>query len=250
MDGITFTLFPAEPHTLAGRARIVIERAIARLELAPGTVVSEREIGERTGLGRAPVREALHRLAGEGLVSPRSGSGYLVAPITLAGIRNLFEMWRVVEPAAIVAGLHLSFSPEGTGTLLEALRRIRKADDDSGSHDGGDAAVEEVIFHLLMISTSTNQWYVNLFTSAMTEIERVLRFAARLGARLHDAMDDHDVLLEARLQRDRDIVRRIAVEHIDRVQAAVSSALMNSDANLAADVGAGAGKWSGPLTSR
>lgn len=57
---------PAE--TLTDQAYFRLEEMIVTLELAPGSVLSEQALSLRLGIGRTPIREALQRLAREGLV--------------------------------------------------------------------------------------------------------------------------------------------------------------------------------------
>jgi DNA-binding GntR family transcriptional regulator len=54
-------------ETLTDRAYTEIEELIVTLQLAPGSVLSEQMLSERLGIGRTPIREALQRLAREGL---------------------------------------------------------------------------------------------------------------------------------------------------------------------------------------
>ena len=70
---------PAEPA--ATRAYRALERMIVTLELAPGSVATEGALIERLGLGRTPVREAIQRLAWEGLLDIRPRAGLAIAPL-------------------------------------------------------------------------------------------------------------------------------------------------------------------------
>jgi DNA-binding GntR family transcriptional regulator len=58
-----------------------LEAMLVTQELAPGTLVSEAQLGERLGMGRTPIREAIQRLAWEGLLLIRPRHGILVTPI-------------------------------------------------------------------------------------------------------------------------------------------------------------------------
>ena len=70
-------------------------------ELAPGTPLSELWLVERTGASRTPVREALRRLAAEGLVDLVPRQGARVSRVSAAGIRDLFQFRELLEPAAV-----------------------------------------------------------------------------------------------------------------------------------------------------
>jgi DNA-binding GntR family transcriptional regulator len=70
-------------------------------ELAPGTPLSELSLVERTGASRTPVREALRRLAAEGLVDLVPRQGARVSRVSAAGVRDLFDFRGLLEPVAV-----------------------------------------------------------------------------------------------------------------------------------------------------
>jgi DNA-binding GntR family transcriptional regulator len=70
-------------------------------ELAPGTPLSELPLVERTGASRTPVREALRRLAAEGLVDLVPRQGARVSRVSLQSVRDLFDFRCLLEPAAV-----------------------------------------------------------------------------------------------------------------------------------------------------
>jgi len=70
-------------------------------ELAPGTPLSELSLVERTGASRTPVREALRRLAAEGLVDLTPRLGARVSRVSAQNVRDLFEFRQLLEPAAM-----------------------------------------------------------------------------------------------------------------------------------------------------
>jgi DNA-binding GntR family transcriptional regulator len=85
----------------ADQAFLDIERMIVLQELAPGTLVSEKQLMERTGLGRTPVREALQRLARERLVEIHPNRGVLVPAASIEAQLKLLELRRTLEPFAV-----------------------------------------------------------------------------------------------------------------------------------------------------
>jgi DNA-binding GntR family transcriptional regulator len=80
-----------EPRSLAEKAYQQLLRKITRLELAPGTVLVERALIESLGIGRTPVREALQRLAIEGLVTHLPNRGMFVAEISATNVQEIYE---------------------------------------------------------------------------------------------------------------------------------------------------------------
>ena len=83
--------------TLTDRAYEMIETRIVALDLEPGQVLSESQLVEELGIGRTPVREALQRLAAEGLVVVMPRRGVMVAEINIAKQLQLLELRREVE---------------------------------------------------------------------------------------------------------------------------------------------------------
>ncbi|HET7729798.1 MAG TPA: GntR family transcriptional regulator [Usitatibacter sp.] len=74
-----------------------MEELIVTLELAPGAVVSEAELSQRTGIGRTPIREALQRLARERLVNILPRRGIVVSEINVGSQLRLLEVRRELE---------------------------------------------------------------------------------------------------------------------------------------------------------
>jgi len=88
----------------ASKADLVHRRLKEQIELgelAPGAPLSELSLVERTGASRTPVREALRRLAAEGLVELVPRQGARVSRVSLQSVRDLFDFRALLEPAAI-----------------------------------------------------------------------------------------------------------------------------------------------------
>ncbi len=83
--------------TLTDLAYARLEEMIATLLLAPGEFLSEQVLAETVGLGRTPIREALQRLAREGLVSILPRRGVQVAPIDAREQLLVVEVRRELE---------------------------------------------------------------------------------------------------------------------------------------------------------
>jgi DNA-binding GntR family transcriptional regulator len=72
---------PPVQEPASARAYQALERMIVTLELPPGSVATEGSLISRLGLGRTPVREAIQRLAWEGLLEVRPRAGLGIAPL-------------------------------------------------------------------------------------------------------------------------------------------------------------------------
>lgn len=91
---------PDDP-TLRSRAYEAIEDLIVTGRLAPGAPVTEGGLAERTGIGRTPIREALQRLAREGLVSIRPRAAIVVLEMTPARQMQLLEARAVLQEQTV-----------------------------------------------------------------------------------------------------------------------------------------------------
>lgn len=83
--------------TLSNKAYDLIEEMIVTLKLKPGSIISEGDLMNETGIGRTPVREALLRLASEHLVEMRPRKGIIVSEINITDQIALLETRRALE---------------------------------------------------------------------------------------------------------------------------------------------------------
>ena len=90
-------LVAARPRSLTAQAYERIEEMIVKLELQPGTALSEAELSARLGIGRTPVREALFRLEREGYLEVRQRNGWLVKPLDFDTLDHFYELRSVLE---------------------------------------------------------------------------------------------------------------------------------------------------------
>ena len=86
-----------DERSLSERAYADLEEMIVTLKLAPGAAVSEQDLAQRLGIGRTPIREALQRLAREGLVAILPRRGILVSEINVKRQLRLLEVRRELE---------------------------------------------------------------------------------------------------------------------------------------------------------
>jgi DNA-binding GntR family transcriptional regulator len=85
------------PRSLAEQAYQRLVKKITRLELAPGSVLAEKTLMAELGIGRTPIREALQRLAMEGLVSHLPNRGMFVADIGATSVQHIYEFRALID---------------------------------------------------------------------------------------------------------------------------------------------------------
>jgi DNA-binding GntR family transcriptional regulator len=90
-----------DPGTKSDKAYTRIEEMITFQDLPPGQLVSETMLAKLSEVGRTPVREALQRLAREGLVEIHPSRGILVAALSVESQLHLLEIRRSLEELAV-----------------------------------------------------------------------------------------------------------------------------------------------------
>lgn len=114
--------------TLTDRAYAQIEEQIVTLQLPPGTVLSELVLANRLGIGRTPIREALHRLSRDGLVNILPRRGVLVSEIDLRSQLRLLEVRRELE-RLMARGAAERATEEERAQFAEIARGMQRASD-------------------------------------------------------------------------------------------------------------------------
>ncbi len=89
-------------RSLSERAYALLEEQLVTLQLEPGTALQEKTLAEATGLGRTPVREAVQRLAADGLLRVMPRKGLLVTPVRRSELAQIVEVRRVLERLQVV----------------------------------------------------------------------------------------------------------------------------------------------------
>lgn len=137
---------PHKEAPAAGRAYLALERLIVTLELPPGGLTTEQALVERTGLGRTPVREAIQRLAWEGLVEIRPRAGIAMAPLHPADWVRVLDARRGVEVVLARSAARFVGGRDG-GLFHDAALAMQRSvvDNDVFAFLEADKALDEAI---------------------------------------------------------------------------------------------------------
>jgi len=189
---------PLAVASVVDLAYAAIRERILAGSLPRGTRVHQEELAAVLGISRTPVREALRRLAAEGLVEMHTNRGARVADLDRAGMRAAYEARLVIEPgAARLAAMRRP--PEPLARMRDALARQRRA---GGGVRARFAASRD--FHLALVSAAGNPF--------LDQLAGVL-WVARIGEAIYEAQaptpsqlredaDEHEAILGA-VQRGR-----------------------------------------------
>lgn len=118
---MTSLLQPVErPIALSGRVYEMLRNNIRNGKILPGQPLQEVPLAAQLGVSRTPVREALARLANEGLVVS-DGRSNAVPSLTLADIDDIYEIRSLIEPEALRQVARQAINPVVRAPIMEAL---------------------------------------------------------------------------------------------------------------------------------
>jgi DNA-binding GntR family transcriptional regulator len=191
-----------------------VERALRERILAgalePGSRLHQEALSEELGVSRTPLREALGRLAADGLVEMLPNRGARVADVRPDDMRAAYEARLAIEPAAAGLGA-LRASPAALDALRAALR-----DGHSAPGDVRASFMANRAFHLALIASSGNVHLMRLGETL---------WAGRVGLRVYERQRDdpellkadadaHAAIVDAVVAHDRALAEKLTHEHI------------------------------------
>lgn len=202
-----------ENETGGGRAQAVhrvLKRAILDQALSPGSKLPEDSIGERLGVSRTLVREALVRLSEEGLVELRPNRGAVVARPTLEEGRNLF-LTRMALERLVVETLSGKLTQEQIGILsshIEAEEAAKKERAQSIRLAGE--------FHTLLAQMTNNASLIRYVNELVARSSLILALYGRPHSS-ECAVSEHQELLDKLIAGDTDEAAALMAHHLDSV---------------------------------
>lgn len=215
-DGVRAPAPSARPRGQG--SQIVYEKlrqSILELSLDPGSPLDEAGLSERFSMSRTPIREALVRLAADGLVTTLPNRNTVVSAINFAGMPVYFEaltlMYRVTTLSAAV-----HHRPEH----LEQLRVQQAAFADAVERQDALAMIgANRDFHVGIAEAGGNSYFTQFFTRLLDEGRRVLRlYYASFGDRLPlQYVEEHEAILRAIAARDAVLSERLGAEHAGQI---------------------------------
>lgn len=205
-----------------------LRRRIIRCDLVPGEQVTERGLTERFALGRAAVRAALGRLAQDGLVRSVSRRGYVIAPITLENVREIYDVRLLLEPpvAAAAATDATDGEIEQLAGLEDICRRNAYRTDDQDQIEQFLSANTD--FHVAVIATARNHRLTWLFRNLLEEMERLFHLGLQFADRNAEMSHEHSEYVQALRNRDPERARTAATDQIATSRDMVVNALIAS----------------------
>jgi DNA-binding GntR family transcriptional regulator len=200
-------------ESLAELAYRHIEEMIVTLKLEPGAIVNERALTDITGMGRTPVREAVQKLAWEGLMEIRPRSGIAIAALNPQDFTKVLDAREGVErvlardAARYGAALHHKRLQEASDAMSVAL----------ASEDVSSFLIADKIFDTVLGQAAENPFAARVASPLQTHSRRFWFRLQRPGS-LQQAAGAHRALIEAIVTRDPDRASSEAATLIDHLR--------------------------------
>jgi len=210
-------------HSLTEKAYTLIKNDIITCAIMPGEQVAQAQLVERYGVGLSPVHSALQRLAQEGLVQPVPRFGYIISPVTLIDVHELFELRAVLEISAV----HFA-AERGKVETLQAI--AKEANFTYVYHDRQSYAEfleRNVQFHRSIAMLTGNNRLVEAISKVLGELTRVFHLGLDLRDSAEEMRIEHLQLIDVLLQKDASKAEEIVRDQIARSRERVVEALVS-----------------------
>jgi len=153
--------------SLAEQAYSLLEKQLVTLKLAPGQLIGEKDLMEEAGIGRTPVREAIQRLAVEGLLQILPRKGLMVTPLRRSDLTQIIETRRVLERLMVVKAAERA-TPDQRQALRILASHLESAGNDLGLFFRLDRRLDE-----LLAAACNNRFLVKALTAMHSQCRRL-----------------------------------------------------------------------------
>lgn len=199
-----------------GPAQAVYQRlreVIVQGQLAPGARLIERDLAQRLGTSRTPVRSALQRLQQERYVTTAAGgknARLVVAPTTLDDARELFEVVGFLEAAAARrAALLPSVARADVVSRLQARNADLLSATQQAVPDQNEIFELDTAFHRAYVEGGAGARILALHDAVKPQAERYCRlYISALVARITDSVREHAIIIDALSSGDAEATER------------------------------------------
>lgn len=207
--------FPLTYLSLADQIFEALKEQITSMQLKPGTRLMVGELADIFGASHTPVKEALRRLAGEGLIEIIPHRGTFVSQLSRKEIRELLEIRLALELYAAYSLIKNGLNSSKNINKMAAL--IKKLDKASENGDNLKFALYDREFHLDLVKLAGNSRLAELHKS-LTENPNMRRiYAYKFPERSKDTIAEHEeIIRELEAGNTANLVQSI-VDHVSTV---------------------------------
>ena len=211
-------------RTLAALVHGRLRADVLRGRLRPGDRLRFDTLRRAYGVGLSPLREALSRLAADGLVSLQDQRGFQVAPVSLPDLWDVFNVRLRLDVTALRASIAAG-NDRWESEVVAAFHRLAKCYLRSQDHPGLHSDEWEEThraFHLALLSACGSPWLLHLRNILFDHSERYRHLAVSFGYPSRLSLREHRAIKNAVVARDADRACRLLESHMRRTAAAVA----------------------------
>lgn len=197
-------------ESLSNKARKKTEELILRGSLVAGAKITERDLAERLGMSRAPVREAIRELVSVGLLEQISARQIVVRQLELSEVREIFEIREMLEARA--ASLATQRITTEQYNSLEQLHLAMKTTASKGEFS--DYFDLNIAFHTLIHEIASAPRLAALIDQVMRE-SLLFRSRGLVDEKnIRSSIEEHEQLLKALRAGDGELASLLMSRHI------------------------------------
>jgi DNA-binding GntR family transcriptional regulator len=195
-----------------------MREAILGGSFEPGTKLNVRELGTRFGTGLSPIREALNRLAMEGLARHTDNRGFVVSPVSVPELQDLTQARCWMNEIGLRRSIELGGEAWEEAVLVTChrLSRTPRAPADGSVGPSPAWNVAHKAFHQALVSACGSPWLIETCDQLFDAAERYRSLARLAGASRSDPRDEHQEIKAAALDRDAATATALLTEHFQR----------------------------------
>lgn len=201
---------PSDSGVLPDRVYAALKRRILTCEIPPGGRLVEVDLCAALKVSRTPLREALNRLANEGLVVPSPFRGYSVAPLTARDFHDLCEVRRMIEPAVAALAAERAM-PEDIARLYE-LSTLTYTPGNRASYEA--YLLANARFHLEIARCARNSQLESIVLTVLDRHQRPCYLGLDVGIDAAESTEEHEKVIEAIREHDAEKARKLMARHI------------------------------------
>ncbi len=188
---------------------------IVSLAILPGTHLREAELAERFAVSKTPVRDALSRLAQDGLVALVAYRGALVTKYTNSDLMDIYDLRGLIQ-GACARHAALNISADDLATLGVVIRESRLALEESQLGQLPDLFNE---FDEIIFRQTTNTRIRDLIMNLEAHLRRIGNLTVKIPGRLGKSVEQHEVIYTAIVDRNPAAAENLMRKHAASVLA-------------------------------
>jgi DNA-binding GntR family transcriptional regulator len=198
-----------------------------RCEYEPGARLRVEELAQKISVSSSPLREALSRLAGQGLVQPLEKRGFRVAPLTIQGIGELTRVRILIEGETLTDAM-ANGTDVWEAECVAAAHRLALAEQRLSGASAildDDWSQRHRAFHMALYSGAKSELLKAMVSDLFDAAERYRRYSASHRTARRNKNDEHQELMRVTLSRNKEKALELLRQHISSTERNVTAFL-------------------------